>query len=247
MRPNACKKLIFPTLLSYTALCFFLAGGHGGNSSCFEVYCSIFGGISAGILSDNLMKLMQWLLSFLPLLLFLGIQFSQELSGRLYVTIIRSRSIRGWWNSWVLFSLFTAVMFSVCVFMAGSIVSIVFGDVNGFLLELGKFLSLFCITAIYNSMLSVFLVSLGVWLRNLKWSMLLLLVIIMASYVLGKFFPESNPYLVGTYSMANRLQENDSLYGVPSAVAVLLMLLLGGAAYLTGLWGAGKVLYKRND
>ena len=87
MKISGYKGLFFPTLISYIVLCFLLAGNQWEGKTVFEFYCGIFGGIRAGILSDNLMKLMQWLLSFLPLLVFLGMQISEELSGRLYITV----------------------------------------------------------------------------------------------------------------------------------------------------------------
>ena len=116
MKISGYKGLFFPTLISYIVLCFLLAGNQWEGKTVFEFYCGIFGGIRAGILSDNLMKLMQWLLSFLPLLVFLGMQISEELSGRLYITVIRLKSIRRWWNSWVRFSLLLAGSFSLAVF-----------------------------------------------------------------------------------------------------------------------------------
>ena len=94
MKISGYKGLFFPTLISYIVLCFLLAGNQWEGKTVFEFYCGIFGGIRAGILSDNLMKLMQWLLSILPLLVFLGMQISEELSGRLYITVIRLKSIR---------------------------------------------------------------------------------------------------------------------------------------------------------
>ena len=103
MKISGYKGTFFPTLISYIVLCFLLAGNQWEGKTVFEFYCGIFGGIRAGILSDNLMKLMQWLLSFLPLLVFLGMQISEELSGRLYITVIRLKSIRRWWTSWFVF------------------------------------------------------------------------------------------------------------------------------------------------
>ena len=108
MKISGYKGLFFPTLISYIVLCFLLAGNQWEGKTVFEFYCGIFGGIRAGILSDNLMKLMQWLLSFLPLLVFLGMQISEELSGRLYITVIRLKSIRRLGDSWVRFSLLLA-------------------------------------------------------------------------------------------------------------------------------------------
>lgn len=247
MKISGYKGLFFPTLISYIVLCFLLAGSQWEGKTVFEFYCGIFGGIRAGILSDNLMKLMQWLLSFLPLLVFLGMQISEELSGRLYITVIRLKSIRRWWNSWVRFSLLLAGSFSLAVFLAAFLTGVILGEGAGLGSEVGMLFQVFCINAIYNCTLSVVLVSLGLWLRNLKWSMVVILAIVMTSYVLGKFFPAMTPFLVGTYSMANRLRICDNCYGVYGWIAVTILLLLAGIAYFVGIIGAKKVLYRMND
>lgn len=106
--------------------------------------------------------------------------------------------------------------------------------------EVGMLFQVFCVNAIYNCTLSVVLVSLGLWLRNLKWSMVVILAIVMTSYVLGKFFPAMTPFLVGTYSMANRLRICDNCYGVDGWIAVTILLLLAGIAYFVGIIGAKK-------
>lgn len=247
MKISGYKGLFFPTLISYIVLCFLLAGNQWEGKTVFEFYCGIFGGIRAGILSDNLMKLMQWLLSILPLLVFLGMQISEELSGRLYITVIRSKSIRRWWNSWVRFSLLLAGSFSLAVFLAAFLTGVILGEGAGLGSEVGMLFQVFCVNAIYNCTLSVVLVSLGLWLRNLKWSMVVILAIVMTSYVLGKFFPAMTPFLVGTYSMANRLRISDNCYGVDGWIAVTILLLLAGIAYFVGIIGAKKVLYRMND
>ena len=242
MRTDVYKKLFFPTLLSYIVLCFLLAANCGEEQTSFEVYCKIFGGIRAGNLSDNLTKLMQWLLSFLPLLVFVGVQFSEELSGRLYFTLIRSKSVLRWWNSWITHVMFISVVFSVTVFMSGFFAGIVFGEIQEFRPEIEKFLSALYVSAVYNAMLSTLMLCLGVWLKGLKWSIAILMLIIFGCYILGKFIPSLNPYLFATFSMPNRSQVNDNVYGFDSRDAHIIMLLITVIAYFIGIVGAKRTI-----
>lgn len=136
-------------------------------------------------------------------------------------------------------SCFTCSFFSTVLFA-----SIVFGEMKEFPLEAEKLLSVFCISAVYNAMLSTLMLCLGVWLKELKWSITILLLIILGCYILGKFIPGLNPYLFGTYSMLNRSQVIDSVYGFDSTHANIIMLLLTVAAYFIGIGGAKRIIRK---
>ena len=133
------------------------------------------------------------------------------------------------------------------MFLAAFLTGVILGEGTGLGSEVGMLFQVFCVNAIYNCTLSVVLVSLGLWLRNLKWSMVVILAIVMTSYVLGKFFPAMTPFLVGTYSMANRLRISDNCYGVDGGVAGTILLLLAGIAYFLGIIRAKKIIFRMND
>ena len=116
------------------------------------------------------------------------------------------------------------------MFLAAFLTGVILGEGAGLGSEVGMLFQVFCINAIYNCTLSVVLVSLGLWLRNLKWSMVVILAIVMTSYVLGKFFTAMTPFFVGTYSLANRLRISDNCYGVADWISVTTLLLFSSIA-----------------
>lgn len=225
-------------------LTFYIVMGMQQPVSAAKICMELFGGTRLGTVAEDYKPFVQWFLTVLPLLILVGLQLSQELSGRLYYVMIRMKTKNRWWNHQFGTGLLFALCYSTGVFITVFLLSLVMSTAPASASDHMLFLNMFILYLLANVMLASLLMALTVFFAKLKLSFVLLMILIFLSYIWGKYFPAANPYLIGSYSMINRSVLFDKEYGFHTLQVAVVSAALAFGSYIIGRYGTKKIFYK---
>lgn len=244
MRELIHKKAMLLIFTGYFVLTFYTVISHTPSASTYDICILIFGGTKSGLSHFDLTAIMRWLISFFPQVIVVGIWLDKELSYRFVYKIVRYGFWKSWWNSQFMSALMFSVLCSIGTFITVTFIAFVFVSNRRLHQDIFKLFIMLLLYTFYNAMLVSAMISLSTWLVKCKRVAVALLSFIFFCVAIGKVFPQSIRFLIGTYSMFNLSELVDTKSGFSILPAFTIMLLIAVASYFFGKACIKRVPYK---
>lgn len=243
------KYILKATLILFSVIAFLYAVSNDEGINAQELCFAIFGGVRCGTNYSDISRAAIWLLTQIPLLSLLGVYFSSDFSSRIFFAVVRSQSAIKWWNCRFISTVIFSAAYAMCSFVLVFFIGTLFGSQQKIIDNISLLFAILCMYTLGCIFLSVFMLTLTVWLCDLKKTLIYVTVSLTVCIEFGWIFPASNPYLIFTLSMLKRSRLIDAEYGFSLWHAALFMTLLCTVLFFIGRYVCGKFLTKlqKND